>query len=283
MTTSIFSSPEILKLAGVEREASRKDLEAFSDREWRWLWVYWVSRGAHLEPGTFANSTTRISALTQAIDLNDQVNLLDVLTTKGRMLLPSETLKWIESSDKRLMKWLPVRLKIEGCERHTIQPSSLTHYESLITQIDCWNIELPQKKQIIDNLKEDWWSIRAQDRLFDWFDQESEEQGRWIWNYLLKHGIRHSDDPAPSPKNYHDESKHYLDLSGLSLQNKTFFLKQMERSWGQKSYRRNLQDRGQYNFILKHETSNKLTELAKSKGKKRHEMLEELINKASGI
>jgi len=164
--------------------------------------------------------------------------------------------------------------------------SSKERYNEIVKYFDSVELNLGWRLSLISHLKNICEKILNRRRPFSWLDRENEEQCRWAYDYVRKTDFTFT-IPKPNVSIIWSSSieEVYLaiyfayDTWQSSEEAKKLFEINFNKAWQQKKYRDNLKGKKACNLVLREDVKNMLDELAKVKGVKLNQLVEQLIEK----
>ena len=169
-----------------------KPFRDFNERDIVWLWQHLKTKHGY-EPGL--NYAADIDALTADMGRYLWNNRGDVfyeaiIEAKMISMVKDQDLKDIDKRDSRLLSWLMYALKFKfGFDfNDAVASSFLDDWSLFLAILDCSNQPLGKKKSDLRECIKVWSHHALSDRIFEWFDEKSDEQSLW----LLSHADRSS-------------------------------------------------------------------------------------------
>ena len=154
--------------------------------------------------------------------------------------------------------------------------STKERYECVVEFFDRWNQHLDFKMSFLQQLKANWGVLNANPPPFKWLS-EDDDQCRWASEYLMKSNIPTGLFNPVDIRELYRAVIAAFDLWSAPPDSKKLFLQNINKAWSQKKHRDTLVGKKSLNTYLKEDTKQKLNELSELKGRKIHEVLEELI------
>ncbi len=155
-------------------------------------------------------------------------------------------------------------------------------FKEVVNYFDRVTQPLDWQRVLVAHLKSQWGIIFNSRKPFSWLRKDDEDQIRWAWEYLGKLSLGTS---KPSVFGFYPPSigEMYLaiyaafDTWGESYETKRHFLIDFNKAWQQKKHRDSRIGKKVCNLVLRDEVKDKLDQLAKQRGKKLNQLVEELI------
>ena len=240
-----------------------------------WLWLYLNHhKEARLDFNT-CNGLTMRDEIARA--LRDQKLLLfRIPKEKDRLLLPNETLKWIDE-DERQYRWLLREIEQMTDLRLPRGLVHLTGRDRLIAMIDLWGVDIAEKEYEVDRLHRDWLRHKAKDNEFEWFadKKDGEKRCACAWEWLEKKHLSPLSRQAPI-SNY-QELLMFFDQEGMGRNERTAMIREIKRRWSRKQFDERAADKKQVNVMLSKTVIAQLDALAEAHGLKRAQIIENLV------
>lgn len=149
-------------------------------------------------------------------------------------------------------------------------------YERVVEFFDCWSQHHNIKVDYLNRLQSEWGAINESPRPLKWL-KEDDEQCRWASAYSEKIKIQEFQFKPVNTKELFLSVIATFDLWQAPSDSKKLFLININKAWSQKKHRDTLVGKKSLNTYLKEGTKQKLNELSELRGRKIHEILEELI------
>lgn len=241
-----------------------------NEREVTWLWIFLISKGAPLDPnlyGSYAGRSQMASFLKSSLYIREQAKAL------MERLLPAPSLSWI-TQENRQITWLLSALSRNAPMLNL--PPQLAGREQAIAAIDAWEIPPTEKLAKLRHIEHQWNMIRQRDKLFTWFkEKDRATRCSAAWEWLCRNKSYSTLGKAPFEG--YDDLISFFDQSNWDEATKDLCVIKIKRYWSQTNYRKKLQGKKQYNFVLTDTVNQKLNQLAARHGLKRNQILEILI------
>lgn len=265
--------------------------EVINMRLVNWLWHFMESRALPgTLPSTNYDSPQGLIDLAKAIGVSGfNGNYEEIRTTKNGSMVNSNCLEWIlqENNQKRITSWLNFKkIEIGLFNFAESLPANETSTKELITSIDCKQIPITEKNQLIQSLEHQWRALKSTDKVFTWFEKNKDQHKldtayAWLCDNLEKlkptPSLMASQLPQQNFQNTTDLLI-YFDKSTFSASDKILYIDRIKRRFNQAKYKESIKDKKQCNYVLKNETILTLEKLSKITGKNRTEIIENLIN-----
>lgn len=201
----------------------------------------------------------------------------------SRQLGASE-FNWIQSRDERLKYWIIEALSHYGQQIGANAPpfdqSVLSYREQVMLTFDLGDAPVQTKKWVMSELRRHWSSNIEIDPGLAWISKGDEEQCRWLVEELLQSDIgswvSHDLQFPVSNEDRFLMIANALDRSGLPLQFKKLFLKDLKSKWDKKN-KKTVSEKVQCNLNVDPEIKQYIKESAKDRGVKMGEYVELLV------
>lgn len=243
------------------------------DRFTNWLWLTLKTRPFTEDPGEF-NAPNMRDRMAEIIS-NNPLLASDINREKNTALVDDRYLSWIKDS-RRQHSWIRSRMTNINQLHQKQLHATLNHRELSILTIDVLdNFSMPKNSLLVD-LRSHWEQQEKEDRTFDWFQSEAEEDKcGFAWDFLRKkyftlslmeEKFRNLDDLLAYVYT-HNPSKELIEL----------LISNAKSRWSQKKYRSKQDGKKQYNFILSENAIKRLDKLAEKYDLKRPQIIEILL------
>lgn len=256
---------------------------AIDDRFITWLWF-------------FLRSCYPLSNLGEykSFDMNNKMSdfiskhpdLVQTIEQQKKLyLLPSIALRWI-TDDKLQHDWITNQVRnrdwrnnrlIPQTENKSVAaPENLNDRDRVVAMIDIWSLNLVEKNNEINKIKNIWIQHKQKHHIHDWFAGIDETQKLILaWNLTSKKYPSLTDTSLPFKS--HQELLVFFDNSGLHEAEKILLIDSIKKRWSQNQYRENMKGKKQYNFILSEKTITRLDKLADKFDLRRVEVIDILL------
>lgn len=243
-----------------------------------WRWIYLTNSNIQLpedinQPGmrsTIAHVISSILGFTEVIK-----------DKEAKQLLPEKCLEWINEGNRQV-EWLQSRLRNSMSLGESMAPlkSGLTGKDLLIASIDFWGIDIKQKGSFLNELEANWNEHKKGDKQFKWFEDEEQKcllAGKLIVKNTSLEGLSALTLLTSNPVENYETLLIFFDHSNLNYDQKASFIKKVKANWSQQNYRKNLNGKGQYNFILSDKAISRLDKLSDTYELSRAKILDILL------
>jgi hypothetical protein len=267
-----------------DRQSGRATREPkHSHRHDIWLWLC-LDRyeNAELDPAT-CNGITMRDVIARYLKGNpDLFERID--HEKDRFMVGDDCLKWIEE-DRRQYEWLLGRIERTtglGLSRRLVHLTGRNH---LIAMFDLWNVDIGDKADEIERLRNHWIRHKARDKDFKWFEDKTEgsQRCKCAWEWL-------NTNPASllslrPPISNLQELLMFFDQAEYGPNEQKAIIEKIKQSWRRKKYseRTKAAGRFQVNVELSSTAIDLLDELAQKHDLTRPQVVERLIIMESGM
>ncbi|KAA6171594.1 hypothetical protein F3K50_17180 [Pseudomonas marginalis] len=247
-----------------------------------WLWLYLDNHNARFPPAS-CNGLTMRDEIAKFLKHKPAV-LKKIASKKDEALVPDAHLEWI-GEGARQYRWLLGKIEdITGASPSWGQPHSLVHLTGrnhLIAMLDLWSVDLENKADQIERLRNQWLRHKAKDSDFEWFKDKKEglQRCRCAREWLEKNPINILKSQPPI-SNY-EELLMYFDELGPGHNEKKAIIEKIKKRWHRKQFNVREADKKQVNVMLSKTVIILLDELAKKHNLKRGKVLEQLIEMES--
>lgn len=267
-----------------ERQSGRATREPkHSHRHDIWLWLC-LDRyeNAELDPATCNGITMRdviARYLKRNPDLFERIN-----HEKDRFMVRDDLLKWIEE-DRRQYEWLLGRIERTtglGLSRRLVHLTGRNH---LIAMFDLWNVDIGDKAEEIESLRNNWIRHQARDKDFKWFEDKTEGSQRckcaWEWFNTNTASLLSLRPPISNLQ----ELLMFFDQAEYGPNEQKAIIDKIKQSWRRKKYseRTKAAGRFQVNVELSSTAIDLLDELARKHDLTRPQVVERLITMESRL
>ncbi|CAI8852368.1 hypothetical protein [Pseudomonas zeae] len=261
---------ELAQLLQESRQSSRRDI---------WLWLYLNHyEEAELDPAT-CNGLTMRSVIAHCLKRKNDVRRR-LSQEKDRFMVPDDQLKWIDGGERQ-HQWLLSRVEtltapgpLRGLPRGLVH---LIGRNRLIAMLDLWNVDIADKAEEIERLRQKWLRHKAGDSAFVWFEDKKAGARRCecAWEWLTRNHQAISRRQLPI-SNY-QELLIYFDRAKLERNELKAIIQRIKQRWSRQQFDERTADKKQVNVMLSTNVITLLDELAKKHDLKRAQMIELLI------
>lgn len=156
-------------------------------------------------------------------------------------------------------------------------------FKDIVKFIDRIEQSLDWKHLLVTALKEEWKDLINSSKPLTWLKQDNETQCLWAWNYIVN--TNRYTKPVTSHFNPINNKEKFLAIHAaldtwyIHPDSKRLFLNDFNQAWQQKKIRDKREGKKTCSLILRNDVKQKLDELAKMKGIKLNQQVEELIEK----
>ncbi|WP_233407609.1 hypothetical protein [Marinomonas spartinae] len=286
-------------------------LEAASDRECEFYIQYLTS---HAKSVSLRN--LRASSKEERMErINEEIQLLirknrapkDVIYQMQAAFeatqVSSGDFKWVDKRNDRMMIWMWHFLKRqtesapstlvflnEEEEAHftllspyPFKTERNTHSErfaDIMAAFHYSEAEPEQQQALIGLLREQWQTVLLDKSVVDWLEEENLLQWKWAWKYLeniTQRPLKKAWEPI-------DDQQLYMAIIATfdladNPDRKALLVDKMKKAWSQKKFREKTNGKKPYSISMTLSTKQQLDVIAKEKGLKINDTIEELIKK----
>ena len=145
--------------------------------------------------------------------------------------------------------------------------------------LDIWQVDLDEKQYEVEQLHDHWRRHTAQDTQFEWFADKKEGTKRCLcaWEWLQKNPLESV--RRPSPIGNYNELLMFFDQANLGHTLQKAVIKEIRKRWSRQQYSERNPDKRQVNVMLPHSLINQIEEIARKRGHKQRETIENLLRK----
>lgn len=253
------------------------------DRTIAWLWMSLRDRRQVQELGLNGLNIEQYNTRAMFRDMTRAIHELDlegVLSDeKVKFVLPIDDFRWF-IKDPRKVNWILLKLRGMDGWRDLICPTKLDKENTLIVLFDSWLAPTPEKRRLLDQLKEDWIQHIELDRFYSWFnerDQKKRCEVAWEW-YRKEHPrtLR-----ATQKFTHLNDFLFFLDTQDFSIDARLLHIAEIRKEFKRQQVRANLKGKKQSNFALPEEVRDQLDELVEQYGLTKRQIIERLIRNAT--
>jgi len=261
---------ELAQLLQETRQSTRRDI---------WLWLYLDHyEEAELDPATCNGLTMRTviaRSLRRKADVRRRLS-----QEEDRFMVQDEHLKWIDGSERQ-HQWLLSRIEditdfgpLQGFSRGLVHLIGRNH---LIAMLDLWNVDIADKAEEIERLRQKWLRHKAGDSAFVWFEDKKAGARRCecAWEWLTRNHQPISRRQLPI-SNY-QELLIYFDRAKLERNEQKAIIQRIKQRWSRQQFDERTADKKQVNVMLSRNVITLLDELVKKHNLKRAQVIELLI------
>lgn len=241
------------------------------DRFTNWLWVTLKETTPTQHLGKFKSQEMRER---MAEILSTDSLLINEVKRRAIKTADKKQISWIKDS-KRQRVWVETKLHISQLITNELR-ASLSNQELSVLIIDYVDSHQSQPQTLASTLRQEWEQQEKEDRVFDWFQKEAEEDKcGFAWDFLgkkyyeislMEEKFRSLDDLLAYVYT-HKPSKELIEL----------LISNAKSRWSQKKYRSKQESKKQYNFILSDSAINRLDKLVEKHDLKRPQIIEILL------
>ncbi|KMQ76383.1 hypothetical protein [Marinobacter subterrani] len=262
-------------------------LEGFKDREMLWLWCRLTVEGYKFNADFVGDEESRARHVIKHLHDSDHETVGTLREYRNecfsRQLAASE-FSWIQPRNERLKHWIIEALSRYGQQLGVNAPpfnqSVLSYPDQVMLTFDLGDAPVGIKQWVMSQLRREWSSNIEIDPALDWIRKSDDEQCRWVVEAVLQSDIGSWVSlNLPSPVSSEDRfliAVNALDRSGLPLQFKKLFLKDLKSKWDKKN-KKAVARKVQCNLNVDPMIKEQIKELAKDKGVKMGEYVEFLV------
>jgi hypothetical protein len=254
------------------------DDTSYNRRHDIWRWIQLTDNEISLpedinQPGMRSTITNVISSTP---------GLSEVIRNRAaERLLPEKCLEWIKEGNRQV-EWISSKLRerIKLSESMACLKSGLTGKDLLIASIDFWSIDIKQKGSFLNELEANWSEHKKGDKQFKWFEDDEQKcllAGKMIKEHISLKGFASITLSTSQPIENHETLLTFFDHSNLDPNQKSSFIEKVKVSWRQQKYRKNLNGKRQYNFILSDKAVARLDKLSDTYELSRAKILDILL------
>ncbi|GGN28906.1 MULTISPECIES: hypothetical protein [Marinomonas] len=283
-------------------------LEVRSERECAFYTDYLLSsiRSASLKNLRGDTHTERVKKLNEELDnLVKRNRAPKNFATQMRSAfkatqLPSSYFRWIDKKDERLCNWIWCYLKSHTKKREANQEQGVIQENTFLLLsekafsterdnvsdrlVDVLNAfydgeaDAQQQQDLLDELKTKWQSIRFNETIVQWLEDNNPAQWAWAWSYLQNITQRPLEQAWIPTSNTEKKAAVIatIDLSD-NVDRKALVIDKMKKAWSQKKFREKSSGKKPYSISMTLNTKQKLNALAEEKNMKINEMIEYLV------
>lgn len=241
------------------------------DRFTNWLWVTLKEITPTQYLGKFKSQEMRDR---MAAILSTDSLLIKEVKSRATKTADKKQISWIKDS-KRQRVWIETKLRTSQLTTNELR-ASLSNQELSVLMIDYVDSHQSQPQTLASTLRQEWEQQEKEDRVFDWFQKEAEEDKcGFAWDFfgkkyyelsLMEEKFRSIDDLLAYVYT-HKPSKELIEL----------LISNAKSRWSQKKYRSKQDGKKQYNFILSDSAIKRLDKLAEKYDLKRPQIIEILL------
>ncbi|MDS1311216.1 hypothetical protein [Marinobacter xiaoshiensis] len=260
-------------------------LSGFKNREMLWLWCRLEANGYILNSNLVSDADSRANHLIDNIADNETFESLRFYRDECfSNSLDSSEFDWINYNDKRLVHWL-FEMIWGGYTAVTVastsfDQSALKPREVIELAFDLNNLPIKVKKEVINNLRNNWSLLIEVDPGLEWVDKENEDQCRWLVDEIRKSDLAPYISPdLQSPVDNEDRFLLFvntLDRTGMPLKPKKLFLSEMKAKWRRKNKKADAK-KVQCNLNVLSSTKEYIEKIANDRSLKMGELIDALI------
>ncbi|WP_449100306.1 hypothetical protein [Pseudomonas veronii] len=243
----------------------------YNNRHDIWLWLHLTSNGVQFPPEEINNPGMR-NKMANFISASPQI-IEQIKRRRNEQLLPEKNLEWINEG-KRQAEWLNTKIPEHIGYSGFIPPPGLLGKELLIARIDLWNVDITQKKLVLNELEKRWNEHKKGDNPFKWFKDE-QQKCILAWEWISRNAF--PETLLRQPFDNYEDLLIFFDQSKLIQDQKILYIEKIKRSWSQQKYREKMTGKQQYNFILSDKAISQLDKIAETNDLKRTQVLELLL------
>ncbi|WP_111637198.1 hypothetical protein [Marinomonas shanghaiensis] len=283
-------------------------LEAKSERECAFYADYLLSniRSASIRNLRGNTHTERVKKLNEELDNLVKKNRApknfasQMRSAFKSTQLPTSHFRWIDKKDERLCNWVWCYLKSHTKKRDASQEHETTQENKFVMLsdkafsterdnvtdrvMDILNAfydgeaDAQQQQDLLDDLKAKWQSIRFNETIVHWFEENNPSQWAWAWSYLQNITQRPLEQAWIPTSNAEKKAAVIatIDLSD-NVDRKALVIDKMKKAWSQKKFREKSSGKKPYSISMTLNTKQKLNALAEEKNMKINEMVEYLV------
>ncbi len=261
---------ELAQLLQESKQNTRRDI---------WLWLYLDHyEEAELDPATCNGLTMRTTiarSLRRKADVRRRLS-----QEEDRFMVQDEHLKWIDGSERQ-HQWLLSRIEditdfgpLQGLSRGLVHLIGRNH---LIAMLDLWNVDIADKAEEIERLRQKWLRHKAGDSAFAWFEDKKvgSQRCECAWAWLEKNHQPISRRQLPISN--HQELLIYFDRAKLERNEQKAIIQRIKQRWSRQQFDERTADKKQVNVMLSRNVITLLDELVKKHDLKRAQVIELLI------
>lgn len=277
-------------MVSIARDGEKKrpvGLSEFKGREMLWLWCRLAAKGYGLNPDLVGEEVSRANHLIKSIYDSDVETVRELREYRDECFsrqLDASEFKWIKPHDERLKHWIVETItqygQQIGMRFPPFDPSVLAYREHVMLLFDLGDAPVQTKKWFMSELRRRWSSNIEIDQELKWINKSDEEQCRWLVDEVLQSDIGVSVANALRfPVSNEDRFlllANALDRSGLGLQFKKLFLKDLKSKWDKKN-KKSVAKKVQCNLNVDPDIHRYIKESAKSRGIRMGEYVENLV------
>lgn len=286
-------------------------LEAASDRECEFYIQYLMShaKSVSLKNLRATSKEERMERVNEEIQLLIRKNrapkdvIYQMQAAFEATQVSSSDFKWVDKRNDRMMIWLWCFLKrqtesapstliflSEEEEAHftllspyPFKTERNTHSErfaDIMAAFQYSEAEPEQQQTLISLLKEQWQKVLLDKSVVDWLEEDNIPQWKWAWKYLenvTQRPLKKAWEPI-------DDQQLYMAIIATfdladNPDRKALLVDKMKKAWSQKKFREKTNGKKPYSISMTLKTKQQLDVLAKEKGLKINDTIEELLKR----
>lgn len=284
-------------------------LEAASERECEFYIQYLMShaKGVSIRHLQAESKDERMEKVNEEIQLLIRKNrapkdvVYQMQSAFEAIQVSSSDFKWVDKRNDRMIFWLWCYLKrqtesapsaivflnedevdnftlLSPYPFKTERNTNSERFNDIMLAFHYSEASPDQQQTLIDRLKSEWQKVLLDKSIIDWLEEDNTQQWKWAWKYLeniTQRPLIKAWEPA-SDSDIRAAIIATFDLAD-NPDRKALLVDKMKKAWSQKKFREKTSGKKPYSISMTQKTKQKLDTLAKEKGLKINDTIEELI------